>query len=748
MKKLIIDAQVFHTPALHRGMGKYSLELLQALCDLHKKDNYWQSIELVLSSKLPLKDEADNALRSIAESTITKLPLKKDSIYKTRRIMQRNQSVIDRYIENQPPNAEIDYLILSPMQGGIVSVFPTGSVVRKMAICYDLIPFMFHQTYFQNDIARIENLTKLTEFLKADIYLTISKTVANDLAVNLGIDPARIHSIDGGPINHAKHSNPIKVNKPFILMPTGNDLRKNNRSGVLGFGEFNKRHSNKYSLVITSSFDPEEVKELSKLTNNVLFTGNISGEELNYLYEECEILLFPSEYEGLGLPVLEAVQKNKPVACSDISVFREMSKTSFSYFDPKLSTSIAESLDRCLTREVNKKSYQKILSKYSWEVTAAKTIEAVKLPFEKQAADKPRVAIFGPNPAHNSRLSRILQLSYAELLRYIRPTYFIEGADQGLNAPRPNLLQFTKHYTNITDQTAINLDSQDIAVYNIVNSDLCAKTLFTALANPGIVILHNLDLNHVWQAMVARGLINQQRLDWEEKLQQRTIDSKTNLLCSLVANQRAIIVFSEKAKQAISDIQKALNVSIPVEVASMPFTSLVYDDISPSKGNIVGYFEDGDENLAKPLFNNLEASSYAKLIIDEHGQNFSREVETINTQNDYQFEEAISRLDCSVAASNEQLLSACEGLRYGVLPIYREGDKSVNWELPNSFIKTMNVGEASNILNGFVWDELKYQASSKKSKTELAEKHRYKLFAKSVYSLINNVGKTGEPLSN
>lgn len=222
----------------------------------------------------------------------------------------------------------IDYFILSLMQTGIAPAFPGIAGVHKSLLFYDLIPLMFNKIYLKEERGIQEYTSKLNEF-KADTYLAISKTVANDLSLYTGIDINRIININGAPIDHSDEITELSIKKPFILMPTEMIFARTIVVAIVAFEEFNKKHNNSYRLVVTSTFTHQEKLELQKISKNVVFTGNIEGGQLNYLYMEAEALMFPTEYEGLGLPILEAMEHEKPVLCSNISVFREISPTLF-----------------------------------------------------------------------------------------------------------------------------------------------------------------------------------------------------------------------------------------------------------------------------------------------------------------------------------------------------------------------------------------------------------------------------------
>lgn len=729
-RRLLIDAQVFHTPAFHRGMGKYSIELIKAVITQNSREKQWDVIELVLSDNLPLEAAAQQMLQEqLRGAAPVKLGLKKDGIFDAPQIMAYNRRLLDQHIaelHRSDPSQEIDFLILSPLQGGICSVFPSDPRVRRSLICYDLIPFLFHSMYFRNPIAARENMTKLTEVLTADVFLAISKTVANDLSIHLGVDPERIHNIDGGPIDHSSRVKKLAVSQPFILMPTGNDLRKNNQTGILGFGEFNKQHSNKYRLVITSYFDPAEVAALSQLAPNVIFTGNIKGEELNYLYQECEALLFPSYYEGLGLPVLEAVQAHKPVACSDIAVFREMSSTAFSYFDPSLGTSIAQGLEAALYMAIDTNAYAQILEKYQWSRSAALTMKVLtgSLP---SAISRLQLAVFAPNPSCTNPVSRMVQTAHASLVRVAQPTYFLDG-EPDIEPPRPNLLQFVSGTKDVSGGQAIPLGSYDQVVYHLANTTACAKILFTALARPGIAILHDLDLGIVWEALRERQLISDERYHLEKRLhQQFEHRTQAGLLCALLARQHGVAVFDEAAKATVEKIYAAMELARPVVVLPLPTASLVYDDIIPAQDNAIVSFD-----AAHEIWPSLPNEPWKKHILRYRTQPGVTEP-VVSVADDRTYEDMLSRVRASLLTDTLQLPHVLEGMRYGVVPL------TTTRTSLSSAINVADAKAASLTIQKFASSEQRYQEAAVAARKEVRQAHAYRSYAEALHAFVRHI---------
>lgn len=697
MRRLLVDAQVFLTPAFHRGMGKYSMELLSALDALNERQKQWDSVEILLSSQFNPEPEVFSEIKAhIAHAKIVKLDLKPDDIRNYHAVARHNRTAIDEYVAKglkKQPQQQIDFMILSPMQGGICSVFPSNPAVQKSLICYDLIPFMFPEIYFRNPIAQTEYLSKLTELLRADRYLTISKTVANDLAVYLGIDTKRIANIDGGAIKHSSKRKELAVPRPFILMPTGNELRKNNRLGILGFAEFNKRHNNKYALVITSFFEPDQVRELSEIAPNIIFTGNISGQELNYLYEECDVLLFPSAYEGLGLPVLEAVEKGKPVACSDISVFREMSTTAFHYFDQKYGTSIANALHVAVQSQPDKAEYKAILQKYAWPATAKAAARALPKRAALGGQQRPQITIFGPNPECDTALAKVIQRSHAELSRVFDIDYCLEGGATG-ERPRANMLPFITRCAMLAPETAIPERAETTPVYYLTNDKTGAKALFTALAKPGVVILDTLDLTHAWANLRDERLIDQARYDLEIELTKRFGAARTTMLVSVLAGQKAIGVFSEVANKAVALMAEKLGVAPHIVTLPIATSGLVHDEVIPKKEAAIATCDTDAKSLAALAGLRL-AGARKVAIATPHMQHAAQglPIDVVTVPNDREFEDRISRMTATFAASGNGLWHAAESIRYGVVPVAAIADDTI--DLPDAFVAPAQLAHAT-----------------------------------------------------
>ena len=122
---------------------------------------------------------------------------------------------------------------------------------------------------------------------------------------------------------------------------------------------------------------------------NVVFTGYVSDEENKALMTHCKAFIFPSVYEGFGIPPLEAMLCGAPVLCANASCMPEIYEDTVRYFDPY---DYDVDLDKLLAQPVA--SHEKIFKKCSWDVAAeqwTKIIrERVRVKDESQATDGDR----------------------------------------------------------------------------------------------------------------------------------------------------------------------------------------------------------------------------------------------------------------------------------------------------------------------------------------------------------------------
>jgi glycosyltransferase involved in cell wall biosynthesis len=124
---------------------------------------------------------------------------------------------------------------------------------------------------------------------------------------------------------------------------------------------------------------------MKKLPQNVRMLGRVSDEELIRLYHQADCFIFPSLYEGFGLPPIEAMQCGCPVLASDIPVLREVCGDAAEYFNPLDEEDIRKTIQTFIDNKEEKKPIMrqrgyKNISRFSWLNSAQLLIKLVNNP--------------------------------------------------------------------------------------------------------------------------------------------------------------------------------------------------------------------------------------------------------------------------------------------------------------------------------------------------------------------------------
>jgi glycosyltransferase involved in cell wall biosynthesis len=271
---------------------------------------------------------------------------------------------------------------------------------RRLGIVYDLIPLLFADHYLQDDRARRHYLDALRVMRQSDHLFAISRASRLDTIRHAAVDPRRVHCIYGD-IDHAKRvlmARPAAATAavpgrhglrlPYAVYVGGDDWRKNLVTTIRAFTVFHHDHPDR-QLAVVCKLEPVRIAELAEVAaaaglprDAVVFTGLVSTEDLIGLVRHAELLVFPSLYEGLGLPVLEAYGCGTPAVASAGSSLAELVLPELAC-DPEDPRSIAAAMARLVAsrqlREASLAFGRRLLAtELGWPAAAARVVREIE----------------------------------------------------------------------------------------------------------------------------------------------------------------------------------------------------------------------------------------------------------------------------------------------------------------------------------------------------------------------------------
>jgi len=178
-----------------------------------------------------------------------------------------------------------------------------------------------------------------------------------------------------------------RIRSPYVLYISRIEHPgKNHVRLIRAFSRLKSRTGVPHQLVLAGSDwsraeDVHREADQSPYARDILFTGFASAEDLPLLYAGADLFVFPSLYEGFGMPVLEAMACRIPVACSNLSSMPEVAGDAALLFDPYGEEDMAWVMEKAITdaglREALAEKGWKRAQGYTWETTARQTLQAI-----------------------------------------------------------------------------------------------------------------------------------------------------------------------------------------------------------------------------------------------------------------------------------------------------------------------------------------------------------------------------------
>jgi glycosyltransferase involved in cell wall biosynthesis len=237
----------------------------------------------------------------------------------------------------------------------------------------------------------------------ASVVLTFSQNTRQDLSGCYGVHPERVHAIPldvGFDWEAAKPTNDIlrdlehKHGTGFLYYPANTWPHKDHSLLFRALGKL-RDAGRSYNLILTGSGDHDrdrvegDIRKLG-LEHQVRLLGTVDPPVVRALYQLSGALVFPSRFEGFGMPLVEAMRSGTPVLCSDSSSLPEVGGDAVRYFATGSLDELADGLvqiieDSKLRQDLIQRGSQRA-SLFSWEETARATAQAFR---EATSTDRP-----------------------------------------------------------------------------------------------------------------------------------------------------------------------------------------------------------------------------------------------------------------------------------------------------------------------------------------------------------------------
>jgi glycosyltransferase involved in cell wall biosynthesis len=268
----------------------------------------------------------------------------------------------------------------------------------KCIVCiHDIIPYIYPQWSSLNERVRFSFIVRQSA-KNVDHIITVSETTKNDIIKYFGISENKITAI---PLSVDERFKPsvtssqndfrLKFNllRPYFLFVGALHPRRNIIRLIKAFKLLNNKYKNKFDLVLIGITFSEryarfiqQCLDTSALHDRIRILGFVSEDDLVKFYSFAQAFIYPSLYEGFGLPLLEAMACGTPVVSSNCSAMLEVAGPATLLFDPYDISSIYHALelignDQQLRIDLIKKGIER-KSSYSWRRTAEETLSVIK----------------------------------------------------------------------------------------------------------------------------------------------------------------------------------------------------------------------------------------------------------------------------------------------------------------------------------------------------------------------------------
>lgn len=497
-----IDLQAAQSPHYRgRGLARYAIEFTDAMIK-YRPDLVHQ---VMLNPRFPAIDGIDGI--------VGKVP------------------VVNRL---EWPNASGILHTLSPFELDvpIQELWPREASrrgVKLLVTLHDVIPLVLDDVYLLDPGVRRRYRARAELIRAADHVLSISESAAEDTVRVLGIPEERVTVV--GSASSSRFRPPTErrsaalraievvegLTGPYVVYNGAVEPRKNMEALIEAFARAGEEIRRNWQLVLVCSLKPSDryhyefrATQLG-IEGRLVLTGFVADSTLELLYQGCDLMVFPSLYEGFGLPIVEAQSCGAPVIASGVSSMPELVAPGAT-FDPESVDDISCAMVRGLTDT----AWREELFAWSrqprpgWREVAEKSVEVYERVLANRGISggrwrrRPRIAMVTPWPPQRTGVADYSRRLTEALQEHFDVDLFVDGDQPPVGAGEaaiktPN--QLVEHDRAI--------GGYDGVILSLGNSEFHAGALKLLREHPGRfdVLAHDVRLAHLYVHGLSRGAV-------------------------------------------------------------------------------------------------------------------------------------------------------------------------------------------------------------------------------------------------
>jgi glycosyltransferase involved in cell wall biosynthesis len=219
----------------------------------------------------------------------------------------------------------------------------------------------------------------------------VSRSAKSQIVDVLGVPPKKVTVTYNAPKTRGSSVASLEeltthcgVRPPYVMGLSGLSPHKNMSTLIRAFSDLRERGFPDLQLVLVGHRPPGDQSTAGWMgscgdSSGIVFTGYVADPVLASLYTHAALFVFPSLYEGFGIPVLEAFSCGVPVVCSNAAALPEVAGDAALLFEPRDARALADVMARVLTDgdlagDLRERGRRRV-ELFSWAITARKTLE-------------------------------------------------------------------------------------------------------------------------------------------------------------------------------------------------------------------------------------------------------------------------------------------------------------------------------------------------------------------------------------